>query len=60
MKNPQNAPNTPARIDIVFNNGIPMRCSNPSTGNAYEQPLHILQFLNQIGGNEPFENNCHD
>lgn len=49
-RNPQNGPNTPIRLDIVFNQGIPVRCSNSSTGNSYEQPLHILQYLNQIGG----------
>lgn len=49
-KDPQNAPNSPTRIDIVFSHGEPVRCNNPSTGSSYEQPLHILQYLNQIGG----------
>lgn len=49
-KNPQNSPNNPIRIDIVFKNGLPVRCNNPSNGTSYEQPLHILQYLNQIGG----------
>lgn len=49
-KNPVNAPNSPVRIDITFTNGLPVRCTNSSSGNSYEQPLHILQFLNQIGG----------
>ena len=49
-KSPQNAPNNPIRIDIVFKHGLPVRCNNPINGTSYEQPLHILQFLNQIGG----------
>lgn len=49
-KSPQNTPNSPVRLDIVFKNGLVVRCSNPSTGSSYEQPLHIMQFLNQIGG----------
>ncbi|KAL7028026.1 hypothetical protein ACKWTF_005699 [Chironomus riparius] len=49
-KSPQNAPNNPIRIDIVFSHGLPVRCNNPINGTSYEQPLHILQFLNQIGG----------
>ncbi|KAG5683831.1 hypothetical protein PVAND_013094 [Polypedilum vanderplanki] len=49
-KNPQHAPNNPTRIDIVFNHGIPVRCTNLTTGNTYEIPTHILQYLNQIGG----------
>lgn len=48
-KNPQNSPDSPMRIEIVFSCGIPVRCAD-STGRTYEQPLHILQYLNKIGG----------
>lgn len=54
-KSPQNAPNTPVRIDIVFSNGLPVRCSNTTAGNTCEQSLHILQYLNQIGGKWAFQ-----
>ena len=49
-KSPQNGPDIPARIEIVFSAGIPVRCAESSTGKTFEQPLHILQYLNQIGG----------
>lgn len=49
-RNPQNGPDTPTRIEIVFNAGVPVRCAETATGKTYEQPLHILQYLNQIGG----------
>jgi argininosuccinate synthase len=49
-KSPQNAPNSPIRIDIVFNHGVPVRCSSLTTGNTFEAPTHILQYLNQVGG----------
>lgn len=49
-KSPQSGPDTPTRLEIVFNRGAPVRCSESSTGKIFEQPLHILQYLNQIGG----------
>lgn len=49
-KSPQNGPDTPTRIEIVFNAGVPIRCAETSTGKTFEQPLHILQYLNQVGG----------
>lgn len=49
-RNPQNGPDTPARLEIVFSAGVPVRCAETSTGKTYEQPLHILQYLNQVGG----------
>jgi argininosuccinate synthase len=49
-KSPQNTPNSPLRLEIVFNQGTPTRVVNSQTGNCFEQPLHILQYLNQIGG----------
>lgn len=49
-KNPINGPDAPVRIEIVFNAGVPVRCVETSTGKTFEQPLHILQYLNQIGG----------
>lgn len=49
-KNPQNGPDVPTRLEIVFSGGVPVRCAETSTGKTFEQPLHILQYLNQIGG----------
>lgn len=49
-KSPQSGPETPTRLDIVFNKGVPVRCAESSTGKTLEQPLDILQYLNQIGG----------
>lgn len=49
-RNPQDGPDTPTRIEIVFSGGVPVRCAETSTGKTFEQPLHILQYLNKIGG----------
>ncbi|CRK91214.1 CLUMA_CG004897, isoform A [Clunio marinus] len=49
-KSPMKAPDTPILIEIVFNGGVPIRCVETSTGKTFEQPLHILEYLNQIGG----------
>lgn len=49
-KSPVNGPDTPLRIEIVFTAGVPVRCVEISTGKTCEQPLHILQYLNQVGG----------
>jgi argininosuccinate synthase len=49
-KSPKEAPDTPLKIEIVFNNGLPIRCTELLSGKQTEQPLHILQYLNFIGG----------
>lgn len=49
-KSAQHAPDHPIRLEIVFNGGVPIRCSESTTGKSFEQPLHILQYLNHIGG----------
>jgi argininosuccinate synthase len=49
-RNPQSGPDSPTRLEIVFNHGLPTRCSESSTGKIFEQPLDILQYLNQVGG----------
>lgn len=47
---PVNGPDTPCRLEIVFHQGFPVRCIESSTGKNFEDPVHMLQFLNQIGG----------
>lgn len=49
-RNPQKGPDTPTRLEIVFSGGAPVRCYDSTTGKTFEQPLHILNFLNKIGG----------
>lgn len=49
-RNPVNGPDTPTRIEIVFQAGLPVRCAETATGKTYEQPVHILQYLNKVGG----------
>lgn len=49
-KDPVLAPNTPMNVEITFNNGYPIRCSEAFTGISFENPLDILMFLNKIGG----------
>lgn len=49
-KPPSNWPDNPTRVEIVFNQGLPIRCSELVTGKSFEQPLDILNFLNVIGG----------
>lgn len=49
-RDPYKAPDNPTRLEIVFNAGAPVRCVETTSGKTFEQPLHILQYLNQIGG----------
>ncbi|CAO1408420.1 unnamed protein product [Diamesa tonsa] len=49
-KCPKNAPENPTTINIVFKCGLPIRCVELFSGKTLEQPVHILEFLNQIGG----------
>lgn len=43
-------PDSPTRVEVVFSHGLPIRCSELTTGKSFEQPLDILNFLNVIGG----------
>lgn len=49
-KCPKNGPENPTTINIVFKCGLPIRCVELLSGKTLEQPVHILEFLNQIGG----------
>lgn len=49
-KSPNKWPDSPTRVDIVFNQGLPIRCSVLATGKSFEEPLDILNFLNVVGG----------
>lgn len=49
-KDPTKGPDFPTRVEITFNNGYPVRCSELLTGTTFMEPLDILNFLNKIGG----------
>lgn len=49
-KDPTKGPDFPTRVEITFNNGYPIRCSELLTGTTFIEPLDILIFLNKIGG----------
>ncbi|KAG8010733.1 Argininosuccinate synthase, partial [Nibea albiflora] len=49
-KNPEDSPNTPDVLEIVFKNGVPIRVSNEKEGTFEESPLGIFSYLNTVGG----------
>jgi argininosuccinate synthase len=46
---PEDAPDTPARIVIEFKDGIPVRVENPGDGTVETQPLALFTYLNRLG-----------
>jgi argininosuccinate synthase len=49
-KSPQNAPDKETVIEIHFEKGIPNKVINKSDKKQVTKPLDILNYLNQIGG----------
>ena len=49
-QSPQAGPENPTKVEIVFTNGLPVRCSELMSGKQFEQPTDIMIFLNLIGG----------
>ncbi|TPX68779.1 argininosuccinate synthase [Spizellomyces sp. 'palustris'] len=47
---PENAPNTPERIAVHFENGKPVKVENATDKSAvYTDPLELFLYLNQLG-----------
>jgi len=46
---PQKAPDKPAKIEIYFKNGVPVRVSNLDNGEDKTQPLDMFVYLNDLG-----------
>lgn len=47
-KHPKNAPNQPVRLEIKFQDGIPIQVKAGT--DTFENPLDIFNVLNKIGG----------
>ena len=46
---PEKAPDTPAKITLLFKNGIPIRVENLNDGTIKTKPLELFMYLNQLG-----------
>ncbi len=49
-RSPQDAPDTPARIEIVFDDAHPFCVTDLDSGASFEDPLELFGFLNEVGG----------
>ena len=47
---PQEAPDTPARIAVTFDDGVPVRVENLDDGTVHAAPLALFTYLNEVGG----------
>ena len=48
-KAPEVAPDSPTRIAITFQDGIPVRVANLDDGTTVEAPLALFKYLNRLG-----------
>jgi argininosuccinate synthase len=47
---PEDAPDTPARLEIAFKDAIPVRVRNLDDGTEHTDPLDLFVYLNRVGG----------
>ena len=47
---PQDAPDTPLRIDVTFKDGAAVKVENLSDGTVKTNPLELFVYLNELGG----------
>jgi argininosuccinate synthase len=50
VRPPQEAPDTPVRLEIEFKDARPVRVSNLDDGTSHEDALALFCYLNEIGG----------
>jgi argininosuccinate synthase len=48
-RSPDQAPETPARLEMTFKDSIPIRVANLDDGEVRERPLELFTYLNQMG-----------
>jgi argininosuccinate synthase len=46
---PEQAPGTPAIIELTFKDGIPIKVENKADGTVKQDPLELFMYLNEIG-----------
>jgi len=49
-RSPLEAPDIPARIEILFENARPAAVTNLGDGTRHEEPLALFSYLNELGG----------
>jgi argininosuccinate synthase len=49
-RSPENAPDTPTRIEIHFQDALPVRVENLDDGSSYTDPVELFSYLNEVGG----------
>ena len=47
---PQDAPDTPVRIDVTFKDGAAVKVENLADGTTNTDPLDLFLYLNELGG----------
>ncbi|KAK2574997.1 hypothetical protein KPH14_008752 [Odynerus spinipes] len=47
---PEDSPTKPEEIEIAFKNGYPSSVKNLNNGRVVDDPLEIIEYLNEIGG----------
>src|SRR5690606_8349754 len=47
---PEDAPDTPERIQIEFKDATPVRVENLDDGTVFTDPLDLFVYLNKLGG----------
>jgi argininosuccinate synthase len=47
---PRQAPDEPARLEILFKDALPRRVTDLHSGAAIDDPLELFLYLNQVGG----------
>ncbi len=47
---PEQAPDTPARIAITFDDGVAVKVENLDDGTVHQTPLALFTYLNEVGG----------
>jgi argininosuccinate synthase len=49
-RSPQDAPDTPANLEIHFKDALPIRVENLDDGTVHTDPLDLFLYLNELGG----------
>jgi argininosuccinate synthase len=49
-RSPQDAPDTPAELEVTFKDAIPVRVENLQDGTVHSEPLELFLYLNELGG----------
>lgn len=49
-RNLSETPDTPTRISVTFEQGIPVRVTDHDSSTSYQEPVQIMEYLNSVAG----------